>query len=377
MTQLQFADSHFQMENKLNQVFSELAYWFESDSDCCATLFLLPLPTGLLKCFKALRKLQQTTARRAQQQLTKSADCYFSFYSKAYKVEPEPVCTLQQQQKVCPEVECCLNSRHLLQVEAQCKQYRERCDTLCLQMFGDDSPSTGPDEDYFATVRAKSLEKIKQVQEEEKRLRTEKKRIEFDALKKNMEEAEARKVEDKKSKLEEEEKLLQEAIRLDQLNELRKEEEKAKNRMEPYLESTEAEELAECRVSPKKFERAGKNELAHCRGVAANFETPTSQVFCGESHLGDDVGHLNSTVHSQFDPQGHIHGAQLHGGRKKQVISIDPTFVSSYYRCQKVRIILTTLQHVLGNIQSPLLLLVCQQFWHKFCGYPAQSQVIR
>uniref|UniRef100_A0A1B6GBQ4 Gamma-tubulin complex component 6 n=1 Tax=Cuerna arida TaxID=1464854 RepID=A0A1B6GBQ4_9HEMI len=210
----------------------------------------------------------------------------------------EPVCTLQQQQKVCPEVECCLNSRHLLQVEAQCKQYRDRCDALCLQMFGDNSPNTGPDEDYFATVRAKSLEKIKQVQEEEKRLRTEKKRIEFDALKKNMEEAEARKVEDKKSKLEEEEKLLKEAIRLDQLNELRKEEEKEKL-MQYYSAISEAadrrRERAEWKIKraelhDKRIEfLKEKQEIEHFESNAMLEETEDEEVTGEQQDSGNEL----------------------------------------------------------------------------------------
>lgn len=64
------------------------------------------------------------------------------------------------------------------------------------------------------------------VRAEENKLRAEKKRRVFNELKKSMENAEARKVEDKRLLIEEEIQLRQEADKIDQLNDMRREEEK-------------------------------------------------------------------------------------------------------------------------------------------------------
>lgn len=64
------------------------------------------------------------------------------------------------------------------------------------------------------------------VRAEENKLRAEKKRRVFNELKKSMENAEARKVEDKRLLIEEEIHLRQEADKIDQLNDMRREEEK-------------------------------------------------------------------------------------------------------------------------------------------------------
>lgn len=64
------------------------------------------------------------------------------------------------------------------------------------------------------------------VRAEENKLRAEKKRRVFNELKKSMEDAEARKIEDKRLLVEEEIQLRQEADKIDQLNDMRREEEK-------------------------------------------------------------------------------------------------------------------------------------------------------
>lgn len=64
------------------------------------------------------------------------------------------------------------------------------------------------------------------VRAEENKLRAEKKRRVFNELKKSMEDAEARKIEDKRLLLEEEIHLRHEADKIDQLNDMRREEEK-------------------------------------------------------------------------------------------------------------------------------------------------------
>lgn len=59
-----------------------------------------------------------------------------------------------------PGVYQCLSSTQVQQLEEQCQLYREEYTAQCRQLFGVRVTESAPDDDYYAALRAKALEKI-------------------------------------------------------------------------------------------------------------------------------------------------------------------------------------------------------------------------
>lgn len=77
---------------------------------------------------------------------------------KSDSVSQDPVCLRLKQGY--PGVYQCLSSSQVQQLEEQCQLYREEYKAQCQQLFGVRVTESAPDDDYYATLRAKALEKI-------------------------------------------------------------------------------------------------------------------------------------------------------------------------------------------------------------------------
>ncbi|XP_054263569.1 gamma-tubulin complex component 6 [Macrosteles quadrilineatus] len=169
----------------------------------------------------------------------------------------DPICKLVKRHR--PEIVCCFNSVDLAKVEETFDSYKGSYKSHCLQLYGNTTPESH-DEQYYADRMAKTLDEIKGRQEEERRLKAEKKHIQFNILKKEMEDAQARKIEEKRITIEKEKKLMEEAKEIDEMDDLRRQEEREKI-MQYYNSLSEAADRRRDRAE-WKIKRA---ELHHKR----------------------------------------------------------------------------------------------------------------